>query len=112
MRITIDTKADSLEDIKNVILLLQGVVGGTVGSSPQIQPPSQTYSPMSIFSDSPPQAAMPQAAASPDVFSMFSAPANIPTSKPSTTDLLREVSNGDEERIDDDHRDDYEVIPY
>lgn len=58
MRITVDTKADSLNEIKHVISLLQAVVGNNdtpVYANYNTNPSTTAaYSPMSIFSDDQP----------------------------------------------------------
>jgi hypothetical protein len=138
VRITIDTKADSPDELKHVISLLQAVVGNqpytNYASQAALSSTPQTYSPMSIFSDDPPagapiqQPAMPAAPAqaqsspTPDLFSMFSSSPQVSSSTPSTAypsrpyhadDLLREAS-GDARNDDDDPPPDggYELIPY
>jgi len=139
VRITVDTKSDSLDDIKRVISLLQAVAGGQQAYTNYGQSSSApSYSPMNIFSDDTPasgnamassQPSVPspsQAGASSDLFTMFSgssqsspsSAAAQPAIQPyhDSDDILREVSGKDERPPGDDDNDaplgDYEIIPY
>jgi len=129
VRITVDTKSDSLDDIKRVISLLQAVAGGQQSYTNYGQSTSApSYSPMNIFSDdapssggamAPSQPSVPsssQAGASADLFTMFSGSSQStpssttaqPTIQPyhDSDDILREVSSKEERPPGDGNDDD------
>lgn len=102
MRITVDTKADSLSEIKHVISLLQAVVGNNdtpvyTNYNTNASSPTAAYSPMSIFSDDQPSqssaGSSPSATAtsssgqtsSYNLFNMLSSPSESQQSQPTAS---------------------------
>ena len=103
MKITIDTKEDSKEEIKKVIAMLQAMVDGQVRVAPvdifgdSSSSPSSSPSKMDIFSDpaqsQPSQSNEPQQGG--DIFSLFTPPETSSSSSEQTTSNTRDNLSDD-----------------